>query len=243
MDEIRVLSANIRNNLKIDKKKNTELAKIFKKYDIVGTQEFTYFNLKQVRKILEKNNYQTYGKYRYGNLFKLYPGNETNSIITNKPIILAETYHLPFLSSDLLINIKQITHFALFPRVATVTLFESNNYNHFCMINTHLDFFSSKIRRKQLEVLAKIIKEYSTYYPIILTGDFNCGYGNLEFDGFCNEMANYIHCINIGNYNSEYKINNVDYIFISHDFEVVEAGTLDGKNLSDHNFLYAVLKK
>jgi len=56
-----------------------------------------------------------------------------------------------------------------------VILKNKKNNNVFMHVNTHLDYIFLKNRIRQIKVVIDFIYKFKDLYPILLTGDFNCG--------------------------------------------------------------------
>lgn len=132
------------------------------------------------------------------------------------------------------------------PRIATIVILEDDEKEKICMINTHLDYQISSIQIRQLNALKKIIKKYEKEYPIILTGDFNMELGDRKFDSFISDVDNTLQHVNIeGNtwYGNNGKKGALDHIFIPKSWEVEDAGIICSMGTSDHDVIYANVKK
>jgi len=210
----------------------------------LGTQELTVKYEKKLTNFLP--NYKFYGNYRYGNLFKNLPYNESNSIITKYHVLENKTIWLPWIAKNLKDLKNSITKMSIMPRIATILVFEDLERNQICMINTHLDYQTTSIQIRQLEVLKKVIAQYSLSYDVILTGDFNMEIGNKILDSFIDDMKNSMQHVDVpgstwhGKHGEEAT---VDHIFIPNNWKVENAKVISLKGISDHDAIYANIRK
>ena len=224
---------------------NSELmAKEIEQFDLLGTQELTIKFVNALK--LKIGNYKLYGNYRYGKLLAKMPYNESNNIITNQKVLSEKTVMLPWIANNLKDLKTSIVKMSIMPRIATIAIVEDSNKNQICMINTHLDYQVKSIQIRQLEALKKIINKYKQNYPIILTGDFNMELTDEHFNKFVNEIKPDLQHVNIdektwhGNNGEE---TNVDHIFVSNEYEVQDKGVISSNGISDHDILYADIRK
>jgi|GEM_PF-4870408 endonuclease/exonuclease/phosphatase family protein len=215
-----------------------------KEFDLLGTQELT---IKYVNELaLELHNYQFLGSYRYGNALKFLPYNENNNILTNQKVLETNTIWLPWIANNFPDFKTSIMKASIMPRVATIVVTEDNEHRKICMINTHLDYQVPSIQAKQLEKLKSIILKYSKDYKIILTGDFNMELNDNNFKQFVIDVSSQLKVVDIdgatwhGKNNEEKK---EDFIFIPNDFEVENAGRIDANGTSDHDMIYADIRR
>lgn len=109
------------------------------------------------------------------------------------------------------------------------------------MINTHLDYQIPSIQIRQLQALEKIIVKYSSHYPIILTGDFNMEIDDRNFNSFISDIkANNMKRVEINESTWYGKNGNktVDHIFLPKDWDILNAGTVDLQETSDHKGIF-----
>jgi len=232
MNELKILSFNIKNDNNLDIEKINILAKIIidNNFDLIGIQELTY----KYPNILKDYNF--IGKYRLGNILKSTRFNENNNIITNKRIKYKKTIHLPWLFMSFKDFIKGLKNNIIIPRITTIAILDDN----ICMINTHLSSSRTpSIQIRQLKKLKKIINKYSKY-KIILTGDFNMKMDNPNFKNFVNTIP-MLKRININQ--STWRSSIIDHIFIPKNWYITDSGIIDTKNISDHNAIYANIKQ
>ena len=136
--------------------------------DVAGTQELVPNCIENLRQILP--DYEIVGDTRFQGLSSriMKNFNETNSILSKEKVLSTITKKLPWLPSTL-------------PRIATIAILDTKNEGKICFINTHLDFLIENVKCRQLKELKKIILEYKSKYPVIITGDFNLDLENLKF--------------------------------------------------------------
>lgn len=221
--------------------------------DIIGFQEALPF----VKDYLEENllQYIILGSGRDQDL-----QGEYNCIAIRRdsfePVFLETLWlsHSPYVPGTKLDNSDS------FPRICTTVILRSKINNQLVrVINTHLDYRFADIRLQQLEILNNILKQYEgkVSMPTLLTGDLNCTPDSKEIDyvlnDFCTELKDISTEQNINSNitfhdyyrNSDYKVK-IDYIFATHDFELVKSYIDDtvkeGVYLSDHYPIYAVVE-
>lgn len=138
-------------------------------------------------------------------------------------------------------------------RICTwVRLYDKLSKKNFYLFNVHLDHESQPSREKSAELLIKKINEKNL--PVILTGDFNCGYENpaiktildsglIDTYRKLNEKQ-----ANEGTFNSfkgETNGEKIDFIFTTKDFTVKQSEIVrisyQGKFPSDHFPVIAVI--
>lgn len=254
MDTIRVGSFNIKDNsinrnggLRPDGINNADLISDMikeKEFDLLGTQELT---IKYVNALaLRLSNYKFYGNYRYGNLLTSMPFNENNQIITNRSVLDSKTIKLPWVADNLRDLTASIVKLSIMPRIATIVIAENEGHRKICMINTHLDFKIPSIQIRQLDAIKKLVQKYDQDYDVILTGDFNMQVSDKRFASFINDVKDQIKHVDIasstwhGKHGEEATL---DHIFIPKDYKIENAGTIDSNGISDHDAIFADIKK
>lgn len=222
--------------------------------DIINKNEIDFFGAQETIKIQEDaikkllDGYSINGKHRCGDLFVNMPYNEGNPGITNQKVIESNTIWLPFIANNFGDLKESITKMSIMPRIATTTIIEDKEYRNLCMINTHLDYQIPSIQIRQLETLKKLILKYNQDYEIFLTGDFNMELGNKMFEEFMSDMKDVITRVDVNQStwngkNGESKT--VDHVFIPNNekWSITDAGIIDLTGASDHNAVYANLKR
>lgn len=230
---LKIATFNIKNDYTTYNSEKAEIITEFlknNKIDIFCFQELFSKCFKDINKILAKSNYKFYGTYRYKlKLFDII--NEKVDILTNKKVVKAKTYHLPFLPSTL-------------KRIATTVEIDNKEFGNITIINTHLDHLSDLVKKRQLKKLLRIIKKEKN--PIILTGDFNLKNNNAIFNNFVNELEHLgISRVAVNEKTlrqSKYK-RAIDHIFISDYFIVRKVEVIKSLTISDHYPIIVKLEK
>lgn len=192
------------------------------KIDILSLQEVYPKCAKKLKEELKEYTYT--GEYRYLYFPKI---NESNPIITNKKVLNTKTYRLPHLPS-------------LLNRIITKTVLEIDN-NKITVFNTHLSHRREKAKKRELEVILKLLKKESN--PIILTGDFNLKNNKELFNNFTSSLEKLgIYRVDIAEKTlktSKYH-RAIDHIFLSKDFCLLDKAVIKELPISDH---YPILVK
>ncbi len=231
-----------------DGKSNADIVSkiiIAEEFDLLGTQELTINYVNEIATRLK--DYKFYGDYRYGNIIKKMPFNETNSIITNKKIDFTETIHLPWIPNNITDLKTSIVKFSIMPRIATIVIINDEENGRICMINTHLDYQVPSIQLRQLQELKKLIQKYSQNYPVILTGDFNMELEDYNFNNFRKDIRKENKLVRVDindktwhNPKGEDKV--LDHIFIPDYWTIENAGIISSQETSDHDLIYVNTK-
>ena len=131
----------------------------------------------------------------------------------------------------------------ILPKGFTAGIFrisEENN-THVCVVSVHLEPLLAPMRRLQTKAMIKTIENIG--YPLVITGDFNCGYNNNSAVGILEKKldlevwepeSRILGTHNTGN-------RRLDWILISKNLEFVEYSVL-GDKLSDHSAVRAVIR-
>lgn len=239
MKQITIVSFNVKtpyanNFFWHDNKESMLLANFIKNnnIDFLCTQELVKEYSYKLQKELGKN-YTITGNYRFDKIPLINKINESNSIITNKPILCTETKYLS--------TIPIIDHLTLFPRILT----SIQTKEHF-IINTHLEFWNKYSQKYQLQILYNYIKNNIKNNPIIV-GDFNMDKNSKHFLDFINDLEklgiNHINN-NIPTYIPKEQI--LDHIFISSNYELKSIEITKNKpinQISDHRPIIIKVKK
>jgi len=254
MDSIRIGTFNTKDNkinrnggLREDGINNADLVSAIikeKEFDLLGTQELT---IKYVNELaLRLKNYKFCGGYRYGNLLTAMPYNENNQIITNRNVLKNETVWLPWLANNFSDLKTSITKMSIMPRIATIVISEDEEHRKICMINTHLDYQTPSIQIRQLNAIKKLIQKYGQDYEVVLTGDFNMELGDKKFDSFVADVQGNLQHIHIQDstwHGKNGEEATFDHIFVPKDWKIEDAGIIDSMGTSDHNAVFADIKK
>ncbi len=128
------------------------------------------------------------------------------------------------------------------PKGFTLAIFKTAEFKSgICVVSVHLDPLLASIRQTQSSTIIKTLKEIDK--PIIIMGDFNCGYSKKstvkmiadELDlQIWEPESKTLGTYNIGN-------RRLDWIMISKEFEFIDYNVLDYK-ISDHHAVKAVIR-
>lgn len=215
--------------------------------DLISLQEGEQFQIKDLVKMLD--DYDFYGVGRDDGKEKgesaavLYKKNRFIPL-SEKTLWLSETPE----------KISKGWDAALNRTVTILKIKDSKSDKEFYYLNTHFDHMGEKARTESSKLISKIVSEFTSLYPIILTGDFNYtstseGYkiisntlsdanfisqtkstgGNISFNGFGKEIE---------------PDNKIDFIFVNNHLDVlthlIDTTTYNGLYPSDH---YPVLSE
>ncbi len=208
-----------------------ELLKFLTNYkiDVLGIQELTKRYQDRLLPILEKK-YELAGKYRFTKLGNRIPPfnkfNEATSVISRYKILDTKTIHIP--------------SFPSIPRIITEISIEVDS-KRIKVMSTHIDVFSDKIKRKQLEYLVKKLK--SEEYPFVLMGDFNATIGDLYFEIFIRRMREMGYKrVEVNEPTHKCRRLPIDHIFIPKSWKIEKARVIHLQNrMSDHKPIIATV--
>lgn len=219
-----------------------------KKYDILGTQELTMRFTRKVDKYLKEFNF--YGDYQYGRgiIGKYFPliktFNQGNQIITHIPVESTRTRTLPWIPYSFKELWRALKKPSLERRIVTRIEIETEKQRIY-ILNTHLDYYTPSVQKRQLNYLLKKIKKYRNYASVVLMGDFNLQITDSLFSNFMKELEKLDivrvpvnEKTNASRYREESAI---DHIFIPKDFKVISCGTISMEelsNITDHKAVY-----
>ncbi len=222
-----------------------------KRYDILGMQELTLGFSKKVDAYLK--NYNFYGDYQYGRglfgtrvpIIKTY--NQGNHVVTKLPALSIATKSLPWLRYSLKEWIRALKKGSVARRIVTRVEIEIEDTRVY-IFNTHLDYYTPSLQKRQLAYLLKQIKKYHAYGQVLLMGDFNLETYNPMFVEFTKELEK-LDIVRIPvnektNAKKYRKKTAIDHIFIPKQYRILECGTLDMENLqylTDHKAVYAIV--
>ena len=209
--------------------------------DLIGLQEAEMFQVKELIEMLDE--YDWYGVSREDGK----EGGESTAILYRTKRFLPEQKQTLWLSETPGIVSKGWD--AMFKRTVTIIkLKDLMSLKEFYYLNTHFDHVGENARTESSKLLVNEIGNYTTDYPVILTGDFNYtstadGYkiitsklfdskyssktesvgGNITFNGFGNDIK---------------PDNKIDFIFANDKVEVlnhiIDTTTFNGLYPSDH---------
>ncbi len=209
--------------------------------DLIGLQEAEMFQVNELIEMLDE--YDWYGVSREDGK----EGGESTAILYRTKRFLPEQKQTLWLSETPGLVSKGWD--AMFKRTVTIIkLKDLVSLKEFYYLNTHLDHVGENARTESSKLLVNEIGNYTTDYPVILTGDFNYtsaaeGYkiiisklfdsnyssktesvgGNITFNGFGNDIK---------------PDNKIDFIFANDKVEVlnhiIDTTTFNGLYPSDH---------
>lgn len=200
-------------------------------YDVIGTQEVTWFNKRYLVKHM--TNYNVVGDGRGSFLFS----NEYNVILLHKKYNITK-YKTYSLSDNIEVLGTKISGYK-FPRICTIIhcSFENNKY---LIINTHIDNSSSDNKKKMLDILEEILhKEKEEDELVIITGDFNMSM-NKKIEEFIkkNRLINIFTDNDTGSFVKDKNMRRIDHIFVDKKFVVnkayIDYSCNEEKCISDH---------
>lgn len=249
-ENIKVMTYNIRcgfcedsSNVNNWSKRKYLVAYVIKNHnpDLIGLQEAEMFQVKELIEMLHE--YDWYGVSREDGK----EGGESTAILYRAKRFESKEKHTLWLSETPELVSKGWD--AMFKRTVTIIkLKDIMSSKEFYYLNTHFDHVGEIARTESSKLLVNEIENYSTEYPIILTGDFNYtstaeGYkiitsrlsdskyisnaesigGNITFNGFGKDIQ---------------PDNKIDFIFVNNKIEVlnhlVDTTTFNGLYPSDH---------
>ena len=209
--------------------------------DLIGLQEAEMFQINELIEMLDE--YDWYGVSREDGK----EGGESTAILYRTKRFSTEQKQTLWLSETPELVSKGWD--AMFKRTVTIIkLKDLVSLKEFYYLNTHLDHVGENARTESSKLLVNEIGNYTTDYPVILTGDFNYtstadGYkiitsklsdakyisktesigGNITFNGFGNDIK---------------PDNKIDFIFANDKVEVInhiiDTTTFNGLYPSDH---------
>lgn len=189
--------------------------------NLLGVQELVRNYSYKLQKELGES-YTITGKYRYGHIPFIGQFNESNSIISNEPILQSETKYLARIP---LIHTQM-------PRIMT----SIETLDHF-MINTHLEYWNQSSQKYQLQVLYNYIVKNKNKFPII-TGDFNMDTSKdyfLEFIKALEKLGIQYIDNKTPTYNPKEQV--LDHIFIPDNYQIDDIEIIQDQpinEISDH---------
>lgn len=131
----------------------------------------------------------------------------------------------------------------ILPKGFTVGLFRISEETgrHVCVVSVHLAPVLPAMRRIQADILISSIRDLD--YPIIIAGDFNCGYSDGSAVKYISDELNLKvwepHSRELGTHSPGNR--RLDWIMISEELEFAEYKVLED-DLSDHKALKAVIR-
>lgn len=219
-----------------------------RKYDILGTQELTMKFTRRVDSYLKEFDF--YGDYQYGRGFigKYFPiiktFNQGNQIITHIPVESTRTRTLPWIPFSIKDFFRALRKPSLERRIVTRIELETERERIY-ILNTHLDYYTPSVQKRQLKYLLKRIKKYKNYGSIVLMGDFNLEADVPLFSNFIEELEKLdIVRVPVNEKTNADKYREktaIDHIFIPKNWKIIACGTVDMEelsNITDHKAVY-----
>ncbi len=215
--------------------------------DLISLQEVEQFQIKDIIKMLD--DYDFYGVGRDNGKEKgesaaiLYRKNRFVPL-SEKTLWLSETPE----------KISKGWDAALNRTVTILKIKDSKSDKEFYYLNTHFDHMGEKARTESSKLISKIVSEFTSIYPIILTGDFNYTSTSEGYKIISNTLsdANFIFqtkstggTITFNGFGKEIEPDNkIDFIFVNNHLDVlthlIDTTTYNGLYPSDH---YPVLSE
>lgn len=216
--------------------------------DLIGLQEALDFQINEI--LDELPGYSYIGVGRDDGKYK----GEYSAILFAKDRFIVDSTET-FWFSETPNVAGSITWGGTLPRICSWGLL----YDKFCntplyFYNVHLDHESQESREKSVDMLINKIESGKKNFPIILTGDFNCGEENPAIQKILSSgLFDSYRLLNtrqddegtFNGFNGEKTGDKIDYIFVNNKFIVTESGidysNRDGKYPSDHFPVIAIL--
>ncbi len=218
------------------------------KYDILGTQELTMKFTRAVDHYLKE--YDFYGDYQYGRgiIGRYFPiiksFNQGNHIITPLPVAETRTRVLPWLRYHWKDFWRAFKKKSIARRIMTRIELDMPRERIY-VFNTHLDYYTPALQKRQLAYVLKKIKKYYRYGSIVLMGDFNLETKDDIFADFIQELELLgivrVPVFDKTNHAKYREKTSIDHIFIPKKWKILECGTLNMEDLSyltDHKAVY-----
>lgn len=206
--------------------------------DIICTQEMTIHYQEKLQ--IHLSNYTCNGEGRLSekSILKNYL-NELNSVISKYPVLNSCTYWLSKTPQQK----GSKSYFSIFPRIVTFSGMKIENED-FLVGSLHLDHLLPYARKKQLQVLYKLLTEKQKTKNVILAGDFNMLKSHPDFTEFQKKLEtlgiNYLYC-DTPTFGSILP-RKLDHVFLSQNLDVKNIQTVDIEG-SDHKALILDISK
>lgn len=249
-DEVKVMTYNVRcgycedsSNVNNWSKRKFLLAYLIKTHnpDLIGLQEAEQFQIKDLVKMLDDYNFygvgRDDGKEKGESAAILYKKNRFVPL-SERTLWLSETPDKISKGWDAALN-----------RTVTIIKFkDSDSGKEFYYLNTHFDHMGEKARTESSKLIIKIVSEFSSEYPIILSGDFNYtsisdGYKiiteTLSDANFSSKEKSIGGTTTFNGFGKDIQSDNkIDFIFVNNQIEVlthlIDTTTFNGLYPSDH---------
>lgn len=216
--------------------------------DIIGTQEMKSSTEKNLEDDIENYQYDIVGEPRWGDGIIgdcLTFANETNSIIGSE-LYMSKTVTLPWVPQTMEELLQGLSEGSIMSRIVTCSVCAIDGIGYVRCYNTHLDYGVPTIQRRQMDALLELIDcdNAELELPIVITGDFNAEPNSENMKYFIEQLSQrgiqltimenntYKGKIQDGEYTTLPK--QLDYVFYSNDFQVVDYQLIDNPS-SDHD--------
>lgn len=202
----------------------------FHDFDIFGTQECLYHQLKNLESVMPDYTHIGIGRddgKTGGEFSAIFYKKNKFKLLKHGDFWMSEITDKPNKGWD-----------AVLPRICSWGAFQENKSGFkFYFFNLHMDHIGVVARRKSAELVLKKIKQIAGNAPVILTGDFNVdqtseSYAVINNSGVLKdsyELAPFKYATNgtFNGFDPENKTDSrIDHLFLSHDFKVKKYGIL-----------------
>ncbi len=171
MQNYRILSFNIRINVAVDglnawefrKEKVVQFIKTGD-FDIIGFQEVAPDMYQELIDQLKAYHYVGFARSKGSEAVPIFVKKDKYRILESNTFWLSDTP-----------DIESRIEGSFFPRIATYVVLEDQNKQRIAFFNTHLDYASDEICKKQSMILSHFIDDVTNKYQshFVLAGDFN----------------------------------------------------------------------
>jgi len=259
--EATITTCNLKNKFQLDEDKSivneAVINLINNNTNIICIQEGIKSTVDNLKQILDKKKYYITGGYRYGNVnINLIPNmaNEGNNIISKNPIYMSRTVGLPWIPQSKNEWEETIKEGSIMRRIATHCVTSIDGVGFCYIYNTHLDYGSKSIQKRQMEKILEVIDANNSVLllPVVIAGDWNATIESSNMQFFIQELQKRnINLVPIKGptYKGEYDNGKlvtppkqVDYIGVSDTLLVISSKIITNKN-SDHDIIHITIKK
>lgn len=210
--------------------------------DLIGAQEVTYTQLKDLDSLLPEYDYIGVGRQggNQGEFSPIFYRKDQFEVLNSETFWLSQ-------SPD---SIASVGWDAALPRIVTWAAFKQKETGKtFFHFNTHFDHRGSTARKESAQLILDKIKEIAGDAPVILTGDFNIRPEQEPYAVLLEELKDTYHSVdqkygpehtfNAWDYKGDGDFHRIDYIFFKgQGIESLKYHVLDGQRgkhfISDH---------
>ena len=139
---------------------------------------------------------------------------------------------------------------ALMKRIASGVLIKTPSDEVFYVINTHLEYASASVQRKQLKKIYKFIKKKSEKYPIIFLGDLNLEITNPILGDFTKKLEElgikHVPVNDKTNAEKHREKTAIDHIYVPGNYKIISYGAIYDEEIlaiTDHKPIYVEIEK